>query len=361
LLGDNEQSVGIVAFSMQQQGNIESALSRLADKDTKFAVALEESYATKDDEEFTGLFVRNLENVQGDERDIMILSICYGYNPKGKMLMNFGPINRRGGEKRLNVIFSRSKSHMAVVSSIKYTDIKNEYNEGANYLRKYLQYAELISLGEQKAAQAILGNLSRRGSVIDDTTSNAVLVDQIKEYLSKNYNVDTNLGQSQLKIHLAVNKKADQTNYDLGIIIDAHASYDNDEVINEYYKTQSIIKAFGWNIYKVYANDWLKNRSVVEHALISAIENKEVELTETIVTEVETVAEITADIAKIELTHSTKNKFWTIERNGLKVSVTMGDIGTDGVVNVQHFLSMDEAIGYFDGQVGNRKSRGFEE
>ena len=72
------------------------------------------------DGQFVGLLVKNLENIQGDERDIIILSVCYGYGPDGKMLMNFGPINQSGGERRLNVAFSRAKHHMAVVSSIQH-------------------------------------------------------------------------------------------------------------------------------------------------------------------------------------------------------------------------------------------------
>jgi superfamily I DNA and/or RNA helicase len=73
-----------------------------------FAARLEAEYVREEDDQFCGLFIKNLENVQGDERDIIILSICYGPNPEGRMLMNFGPINQRGGEKRLNVIFSRA-------------------------------------------------------------------------------------------------------------------------------------------------------------------------------------------------------------------------------------------------------------
>ncbi len=64
----------------------------------------------EEDDQFCGLFVKNLENVQGDERDIIILSVCYGPDANGRMLMNFGPINQRGGEKRLNVIFCRAQA-----------------------------------------------------------------------------------------------------------------------------------------------------------------------------------------------------------------------------------------------------------
>jgi superfamily I DNA and/or RNA helicase len=73
-----------------------------------------------------------------DERDIIILSICYGPGPDGRMLMNFGPIKQRGGEKRLNVIFSRARHHIAVVSSIRHQASTNDYNDGAAALKGFL-------------------------------------------------------------------------------------------------------------------------------------------------------------------------------------------------------------------------------
>src|SRR4030095_9526689 len=101
---ETKLSIGIVAFSEAQQGEIESALEVLGSDDAAFATRLEEEYAREEEDQFCGLFVKNLENVQGDERDIILLSICYGPDASGRMLMNFGPINQRGGEKRLNVI-----------------------------------------------------------------------------------------------------------------------------------------------------------------------------------------------------------------------------------------------------------------
>jgi len=135
-------SIGVVAFSEAQQTEIETALSRLAEEDGDFAARLETEYVREENDVFCGLFVKNLENVQGDERDIILMSVCYGHDAGGRMLMNFGPINQRGGEKRLNVIFSRAKHHMALVSSIRHRDITNEYNDGANSLKNFLHYAE---------------------------------------------------------------------------------------------------------------------------------------------------------------------------------------------------------------------------
>ncbi len=101
-------SIGVVAFSEAQQGEIEDALSQLALEDSAFAARLEAEYVREENDQYCGLFVKNLENVQGDERDIIIMSVCYARDLTGRMLMNFGPINQRGGEKRLNVIFSRA-------------------------------------------------------------------------------------------------------------------------------------------------------------------------------------------------------------------------------------------------------------
>ena len=112
--------------------------SELAEEDEKFSDRLEAEFEREDKDQFVGLLVKNLENIQGDERDIIILSVCYGRGPNGKILMNFGPINQSGGEKRLNVAFSRAKQHMAVVSSIHHPEITNDYNEGARCLKNYL-------------------------------------------------------------------------------------------------------------------------------------------------------------------------------------------------------------------------------
>src|SRR5204863_5439538 len=82
--------------------------------------------------------------------------VCYGPDATGKMRMNFGPINQAGGEKRLNVAFSRAKRHMAVVSSIRAEQITNDYNDGAAALKSYLRYAAAMSAGRLDAAARVL-------------------------------------------------------------------------------------------------------------------------------------------------------------------------------------------------------------
>ena len=114
------------------------------------------------------------------------------------MRMNFGPINQSGGEKRLNVAFSRAKHHMAVVSSIRHTAITNDYNDGANCLKSYLQYAAACSIGDLASSQRILRELALWRDVEEqDATAAGVVVQQIAEALKKEgYAVDTGVGMA---------------------------------------------------------------------------------------------------------------------------------------------------------------------
>lgn len=162
---DTGKSVGIVAFSEAQQGEIERALDELADGDAEFGARYEAEQVRTRDEQDAGLFVKNLENVQGDERDIVIMSVCYAAGPDGRMLMNFGPINTAGGEKRLNVIFSRARQHMVIVSSVEPDAITNTYNDGANTLRRFLTYADAVSQGNAEAVRAALAPYVRTRGV----------------------------------------------------------------------------------------------------------------------------------------------------------------------------------------------------
>jgi superfamily I DNA and/or RNA helicase/predicted DNA-binding WGR domain protein len=260
------ESIGIVAFSQEQQHTIESALDALALQDAGFARLLEEAFTRTENDQFTGLIVKNLENIQGDERDIIIMSVCYGFNASGKMLMNFGPINKKGGEKRLNVLFSRARKHMAVVSSIRHQDITNEYNEGANYLRRFLHYAERISQGDMEIAGTILDRLVMRREENASVPPTTILAQQIKEQVRLlGYEAVEQIGQSDFKCSLAVKASPGDEEYALGILIDDDKHYQNKNLIEQYYQRPAILERFGWRILPVFSKDWLHQpRKVIE-------------------------------------------------------------------------------------------------
>jgi predicted DNA-binding WGR domain protein len=253
-------SIGIVAFSEAQETELENALSRLADEDSAFAAQLEAEYVREENDVFCGLFVKNLENVQGDERDIIIMSVCYGHDAGGRMLMNFGPINQRGGEKRLNVIFSRAKHHMALVSSIRHHDVTNDYNDGANSLKNFLQYAEAVSKGDAATARRVLENLNplSRQALAPLNKSDAVVEQLATALRARGHSVDINVGQSRFRCDLAVRGNLDSL-YQLGILVDTDGHYANPNLLDRYLMQPSILRAFGWRFALVLTKDWYHN------------------------------------------------------------------------------------------------------
>lgn len=357
------KSIGIVAFSMSQQGEIESALERLAAKDDEFETLLEEEYQRVEEDSFNGLFVKNLENVQGDERDIIIMSVCYGSNANGRMLMNFGPINRKGGEKRLNVIFSRAKQNMVVVSSIMPQEIKNDYNVGANYFKKFLGYAKHISEGKLNEANTILDGLYQYQEEVNHTTS--ALITQVKSEIEKmGYLVDLNVGQSHFKCNIAVKSEQDKT-YKLGILLDTPLHYSNENVLEQYCQKPSILIAFGWETLHIYSKDWLENRERVLEKITQKLEGEfeEIEIEIPILIQeknpetkpkMDKVEEPTKEkpvdesssskFERYEYNEGNSNKYWQIAVKEKLVIVEYGRIGNAPQSNTKEFESSEQAL-----------------
>jgi predicted DNA-binding WGR domain protein len=275
---ENKLSIGIVAFSEAQQIEIENGLGRLADEDSDFAARLEAEHVREENDVFCGLFVKNLENVQGDERDIIIMSVCYGRDPGGRMLMNFGPINQRGGEKRLNVIFSRAKHHMALVSSLRHQDITNDYNDGANSLKNFLQYAEAVSKGDVAAARRVLENLNplARKALAPLSKGDAVVEGLANALRSRGYSVDLNVGQSRFRCDVAVRSNSDSF-YQLGILVDTDGHYTNPNLLDRYLMQPSILRAFGWCFALVLTKDWYHNPDDVLNRLEKLLHGQDLE------------------------------------------------------------------------------------
>jgi len=259
LRAEPRRSIGVVAFSEAQQEEIDQALRRLGEQDREFAEQLESELEREDDGQFVGLLVKNLENIQGDERDVVIMSVCYGPDSEGKIRMHFGPINRSGGEKRLNVAFTRAKHHMVLVSSMRHSAITNEYNVGANCLKTYLHYAEAASIGDSSAVSRVLQSLAR----LDDehaATATDVVVAQVADALrDRGWQVDLDVGHSQFRCNLAV-RKIGETQYRLGILVDTSAWYAQTDLVERELLKPTLLEAFGWSIAVVLTKDWFHDR-----------------------------------------------------------------------------------------------------
>jgi len=393
-------SIGIVAFSEAQQTEIEEAMERLANTDPTFREQLEAELTREEDGQFIGLLVKNLENIQGDERDVIILSVCYGYGPEGKMRMNFGPINQSGGEKRLNVAFSRAKQHMALVSSIQYHDITNDYNDGANCLKNYLRYAAACSVGDDGSASRILRDMClwRDPEDWQRASKPSVIATQIGEELERHdCQVDYAVGMSDFRCDLAVRKGEDQT-YRLGILVDADPYYRRGELLErEVFKPQ-LLAAFGWRIARVLSKDWCENRAGVLKRLLTIIGGdtppETIDLdrsyAESLEAKLAEASEITPppsglddnaeapespassspggilDINEnkpryFEFVSGSSKKFWEITFSGERFSVRFGRIGTAGQERVKTYANKESAQRAAERMISQKIGKGYEE
>ncbi len=336
-------SLGIVAFSEAQQGEIEAALERLAAQDPEFRGLLEAEYAREEDGQFVGLLVKNLENVQGDERDIILLSVCYGPGPDGRMLMNFGPINQSGGEKRLNVAFSRAKRHMVVVSSIRPEQITNDYNDGAHCLKSYLRFSMAMSSGDLPAARRILTELSaRRDESRKEERIPAAAREMTVALRAQGYEVDTAVGQSSFRCDLAVRCPGDRE-YKLGVLVDSDLYYAQADALGRDVLRPGLLKAFGWRVVMITAKDWFQDRDWVLERLERALDDEEEAEPEIELPPLppEPVAPppVVASAPKryFECTEKGSSKFWEVAVTGKDQVVRFGRIGSAGQVLTKTF------------------------
>ncbi|MHA4809261.1 AAA domain-containing protein [Flavitalea flava] len=392
LFRNTRESIGIVAFSQEQQHTIGRALNELGEKDPVFGQKLEEIYNRTEDDQFTGLIVKNLENIQGDERDIIIMSVCYGMDAGKKMLMNFGPVNKKGGEKRLNVLFSRAKKHMAVVSSIRHTQITNEYNEGANYLKKFLYYAERISLGDMKASRTILDGLALHREEDRYPGPASLLERQLKEQLMRlGYEVAEQVGQSGFKCSLAVKVRPEDEHYSVGILIDDDRHYQNKNLIEQYYQRPAILKSFGWRVVPVFAKDWLHQPQKVIEQIQKELRLALLQETATIYRggsdgsgDISTGQKVLAEIEFPEKIHQEKtpfvssagiydhlsferllfrdnvsDKFWEAATDDNKLIVRWGKAGSRGQIQIKTFPDLDHAKKEKERLIKEKRSKGY--
>jgi hypothetical protein len=183
------------------------------------------------------------------------------------MLMNFGPINQNGGERRLNVAFSRAKKHMALVSSVRHHAITNDYNDGARALKNYLRYAEACSVGDTKGARRILWEINPAESAAPEAVPANVVVAQLAVRLrERGYEADANVGQSEFRCDLAV-RAPGETQYRLGVLVDTDRYYGNQNLLERDLLRPRLLRDFGWNVALVLTKNWLENPDEVLQAI----------------------------------------------------------------------------------------------
>lgn len=241
-------SLGVVALSGAQQNAIRDTLANRFKQYPELAVI--QDTLNEDDPRSDAFFIKNLESVQGDERDVIVLSIGYGRDRSGQVHANFGPVNRNGGERRLNVAVTRARQRMYVVSSIHGTDISPTQSVGVRTLRKYLQFAEYgpSALANSPTTVAEDANATRFDSPFEQAVFDALT--------ERGMHLDTQVGCSGYRIDLAARDPEQPDRYMLGIECDG-ASYHSAKTARDRDRLrQAHLESLGWTIHRVWSADW---------------------------------------------------------------------------------------------------------
>jgi very-short-patch-repair endonuclease len=237
-------TIGVVTFNSEQQSLIEDLLDDARRKDA----SLEPHFA---ESALEPLFVKNLESVQGDERDIMYFSITYGPDLTGAVSMNFGPMNRDGGERRLNVAITRARQELRVFSSLRAEkmDLARTQARGVKDLKHFLEFAER---GASALAQANRGSLGGFESPFEEAVAAALA--------SKGWDVHTQIGASSFRIDLAVVHPDAPGSYLSGVECDGATYHRSATARDRDMLREQVLRGLGWEIVRIWSTDWWVDR-----------------------------------------------------------------------------------------------------
>ena len=252
-----KRSVGVITFSEAQQSCVEDEVLRRRLNDPTY----EEFFNPNKDEPF---FIKNLENVQGDERDTIIFSVGYGKSsPQDEVRMNFGPLNREGGYRRLNVAVTRAKYNVKLVCSFLPTDLRitDATPKGVKLLRDYIDYAQ--------NGYSVLNNAL---TVSDEIRTDSPFEDSVYDFLVSNgYEVATQVGCSGYRIDLGIRHPTLHGRFVLGVECDG-ATYHSSRTARERDRLrQAVLESMGWTFYRIWSTDWIKDPVSEGNKLLKAV------------------------------------------------------------------------------------------
>ncbi len=249
-----EKTLGVVTFSIAQMETVEETVERRLREHPEFEHFFKE-------DRLEGFFIKNLENVQGDERDVIIFSVGYGRNQLGQMTLNFGPLNKAGGERRLNVAITRAREKVILVTSIKAPDINVNASSPAGVLslRAYLEYAEKGYTATKSA---------RESTKLDTALENTVAV----EIQHLDYEIVPKVGSSIYPIDIGVIDPDNPNRYLLGIECDGLTYRSSNSARDRDRLREQVLRQLGWRIHRIWSPDWVARRESEVKLLRDAID-----------------------------------------------------------------------------------------
>lgn len=233
-------TIGVVTFNTEQQ----TLILDLLDEERRKDASIEPFFM---DTELEPIFVKNLESVQGDERDIMYFSLTYGPTVSGEPSMNFGPMNKQGGERRLNVAVTRARHELRVFSSLRpeQLDLSRTQAAGVRDLKHFMEFAER---GTRALGEAVAGSLGGFDSPFEQAVHAALT--------AKGWSLHTQVGASSFRIDLGVVDPDAPGAYLAGVECDG-ATYHRSATARDRDKLrEQVLRGLGWDIVRIWSTDW---------------------------------------------------------------------------------------------------------
>ncbi|MEM9719303.1 MAG: AAA domain-containing protein [Bacteroidota bacterium] len=268
-------TLGIVTFNYHQQelikDRLEETLAELLQRDESRYYQLQACMDRREQGEFQGLFVKNIENVQGDERDIILFSIGYAHSLSGRMTTQFGLLNQSGGANRLNVAITRARKKIYVVCSFRPEElnVENAKHEGPKLFKAYLQYVYATST--QREALPIIDSsldslelLSKREETRSETFweggKGGITAYLAQKLQAAGYHVEPHVGDTTYRLDLAVKAHSDDPTYLLGIECEGPYYFRGASARErEIYRLEGL-RQRGWRVHRVWARNFWWNR-----------------------------------------------------------------------------------------------------
>jgi len=249
------RSIGVVTFNVTQQRLLQDMLDDAMALDASLEAALLQSPEP--------LFVKNLENVQGDERDVILFSVGYGRDAAGRVSLNFGPLNREGGWRRLNVAVSRAREEMVVFSSLRPDDIdvSRTASEGVAGLRAFLDYA---SRGTSALAVTASGAAASPAAGLEAEIAEALR--------ARGCTAHTQVGCSGFRIDIALVHPDDPARYLLAVLCDGERFLATASVRDRHVGRQGVLERLGWRVHPVWSAEWWEDPSGVVEGILKAFD-----------------------------------------------------------------------------------------
>jgi len=250
-----ERSLGVASMNASQKEAIEEALDGLISSKPELQAFMDANRPEP-------FFVKSLENVQGDERDTIIICIGYAKTPTGALSLNFGPLNSEGGWRRLNVLVTRAKWQTFLVTSLQSHELSaiNPLNKGAIMLRNYIQYVEQGG----KLPHDPVTTTSEETNDFEDSIATSLR--------DRGLIVDEQVGASEYRIDLAIRDPRDKNRYIMAVECDGATYHHTKTARDRDMLREEVLRSQGWKIYRVWSTDWFRDREEALKGILSGLE-----------------------------------------------------------------------------------------